>query len=183
MTEQEIKTQQALVFMGYKELKEISKSDLDLSFKALSHKMNPVTATNPKYQDGKDYLLLLDYYNYLSDIKRTNETIRNLLNPNEKTYQYQDEKPEVKVEVNNSNENINNEDIFSQNGIVIEELKIEDKPRVWMVILSFLFPLFGIVLFILNRRIMPKASKFYLIFGILGYIINFVLYLWMFSLM
>ena len=178
MTEQEIKTQQALVFMGYKELKEISKSDLDLSFKALSYKMNPTTASNPKYQDGNDYLKLLEYYNYLSDIKRTNETIRNILNPNEKTYLYQDEKPEEKKEELN-NDNINeasygDHDLFKDNLIILEEVKIVDKPRFFLILLSFIMPLFGIVMFILNRSIMPKASKFYLIFGILGYIFNVV---------
>ena len=51
MTNQEIKTKNALAFMGYTEIREISKSELDLSFKALSHKMNPETTDIEKYKD------------------------------------------------------------------------------------------------------------------------------------
>lgn len=183
MTEQEIKTKNALAFIGYKEIREISKSELDLSFKALSYKMNPETTNIDKYKDGKDYLLLLEYYNYLSDIKRTNETIRNILYPNEKTYDYQDEKPETAEAIH---ENISNQAEANTNeipNISIEEFKIPDRPSVLYIILSILFPIFGVLMFFLTRRITPKSSKVYLIISIVGYILNFgVMFLYFYSL-
>ena len=179
MTEQEIKTQQALIFMGYKELREISKSELDLSFKAMSYKINPETCTNEKYKDGKDYLLLLEYYNYLSDIKRTNETIRNILNPENKTYQYQDEKPEEKVEENLLGENVVADEIPNNQNQGVRptytEVQIIDRPSILSLILSFFIPIYGIIMFIFSRRITPKSAKWYLIVGIIGYVINFII--------
>ncbi len=186
MTAQEIKTQKALVFMGFTELKEISKSELDLSFKALSYRMNPETCTNEKYKDGAHYQLLLEYYDYLSDLKTTNETIRNILDPEHKTYQYQDEKPqeEVKEEIKEDtiDENLNQQKKPVYNGEMADnmnpqftEIQVVDKPRIFSLIFSLLFPLFGLFMFIFTRKITPKASKWYLAFGIIGYIINFVL--------
>ena len=179
MTNQEIKTKEALSFMGYKELREISQSELDLSFKALSHKMNPETTTLEKYKDGKDYLLLLEYYNYLSDIKRTNETIRNILDPENKTYDYQEEKPEIKEEINDTNNqsfensNTNTANNYNEFGNpAFSQIKIADKPSIFSIILSLLFPIYGVLMFVFSRRITPKASKWYLIFGIIGFAIN-----------
>lgn len=173
MTEQELKTKNALAFMGYTEIREISKSELDLSFKALSYKMNPETTDIEKYKDGKDYILLLDYYNYLSDIKRTNETIRNILFPDSKTYEYQDEKPQVEATV--EAEGTASE---AKPNIQFEEIKIPDKPSVLYIILSILFPIFGVLMFILTRRITPKSSKVYLIVAIVGYVLNFISIFW-----
>ncbi len=181
MTNQEIKTRDALAFIGYKELREISKSELDLSFKALSYKMNPETTTIEKYKDGKDYLLLLEYYKYLSDIKRTNETIRNILYPDNKTYDYQDEKPQVEEKIQSEADVRANTNNFEENpNVTFEEINIPDKPSILYIILSFIFPIFGVIMFILTRIITPKSSKFYLIFGIVGYVINFILVLSMF---
>ncbi len=178
MTDQEIKTQEALNFMGYKELREISQSELDLSFKALSHKMNPETTTIEKYKDGKDYLLLLEYYNYLSDIKRTNETIRNILDPENKTYDYQDEKPEVKEEAVDNQASINNNNQQSYNEYPnpgFSDVQIVDKPSILSIIISLLIPIYGVLMFVLSRRFTPKSSKWYLIFAIIGFSINVVL--------
>ena len=178
MTDQEIKTQEALNFMGYKELREISQSELDLSFKALSHKMNPETTTIEKYKDGKDYLLLLEYYNYLNDIKRTNETIRNILDPENKTYDYQDEKPEVKEEAVDNQASINNNNQQSYNEYPnqgFSDVQIVDKPSILSIIISLLIPIYGVLMFVLSRRFTPKSSKWYLIFAIIGFSINVVL--------
>lgn len=178
MTDQEIKTQEALNFMGYKELREISQSELDLSFKALSHKMNPETTTIEKYKDGKDYLLLLEYYNYLSDIKRTNETIRNILDPENKTYDYQDEKPDVKEEAVDNQASINNNNQQSYNEYPnpgFSDVQIVDKPSILSIIISLLIPIYGVLMFVLSRRFTPKSSKWYLIFAIIGFSINVVL--------
>ena len=183
MTEQEIKTQQALVFMGFTELKEISQSELDLTFKVMSNRMNPETCSNEKYKDGKDYLLLLEYYNYLSDIKRTNETIRNILDPNNKTYDYQDEKPKVEEEERDyinglfTEEELKNMESNNSKPTYNGGIEILDKPRFWIVLLSVLFPLYGILMFFLSRRLTPKAAKWYLVFAIIGYIINLVVYM------
>lgn len=178
MTDQEIKTQEALNFMGYKELREISQSELDLSFKALSHKMNPETTTIEKYKDGKDYLLLLEYYNYLNNIKRTNETIRNILDPENKTYDYQDEKPEVKEEAVDNQASINNNNQQSYNEYPkpgFSDVQIVDKPSILSIIISLLIPIYGVLMFVLSRRFTPKSSKWYLIFAIIGFSINVVL--------
>ena len=180
MTEQEIKTIEALNFMGYNDLREISKSELDLSFKALSNKMNPNTTTIEKYKDGNDYIKLVSYYSYLSDIKRTNETIRNILDPSNKTYDYQDEKPEIKQE-----EPIDNDvkpSIVDSEGRRLPEfsdIQIIDRPRIWIIILSFLLPIYGIIMFIFSRRLTPKASKWYLVFAIIGFVTNFILELYL----
>ena len=186
MTDQELKTSQALVFMGFNELKEISQSELDLSFKVLSNRMNPETCKNEKYKDGKDYLLLLEYYNYLSDIKRTNETIRNILDPENKTYQYQDEKPEPKVEEINPEEprqSMSNEtpiDLKKPQFDAANYYELEDKPRIWIIILSLLLPLYGLIMFFLSRRLTPKASKWYLAFAIIGEVINVLVYIFLY---
>ena len=183
MTEQEIKTQQALVFMGFTELKEISQSELDLTFKLMSNRMNPGTCSNEKYKDGKDYLLLLEYYNYLSDIKRTNETIRNILDPNNKTYDYQDEKPKVEEEERDyinglfTEEELKNMESNNSKPTYNGGIEILDKPRFWIVLLSVLIPLYGILMFFLSKRLTPKAAKWYLVFAIIGYIINLVVYM------
>ena len=183
MTNQELKTTNALLFMGYTDLREISQSELDLSFKALSRRMNPETCTNEKYKDGKDYLLLLEYYNYLSDIKRTNETIRNILDPENKTYQYQDEKPEPKPEVIenlNPNPGMSNEtpmDLTKPQFNASSYYEIEDKPRIWIIVLSLLLPLYGLIMFFLSRRLTPKAAKWYLAFAIIGEVINVLVYI------
>ena len=186
MTDQELKTTQALAFMGFNELKEISQSELDLSFKILSNRMNPETCKNEKYKDGKDYLLLLEYYNYLNDIKRTNETIRNILDPENKTYQYQDEKPEAKVEDINPEEprqSMSNEtplDLKKPQFDAANYYELEDKPRIWIIILSLLLPLYGLIMFFLSRRLTPKASKWYLTFAIIGEVINVLIYIFLY---
>jgi len=192
---QELKTKIALEFMGFTELREISQSELDLSFKVKSHKYNPETCTNEKYKDGKDYLLLLEYYNYLSDIKRTNETIRNIINPDEKTYQYQDEKPKVEDEfkdglfkeedfINDSNTTNNSNQEFNEAPKPqYVNVQVVDRPRIWIIIISLLIPLFGIIMFALSKPLTPKAAKWYLIFAIIGFIINLILEIFLFPML
>lgn len=174
MTSQELKTKQALESLGFNELREVSKRELDFSYKALSE----------RYQNNIELLNRLnENYEYLSDIKRTNETIRNILYPNEKTYLYQDEIPEEEIRKNiidnntneSSNENVNQNLNESFNFEELREsVKIVDKPRAINIILSLLIPLYGILEFILVRKFLPKAAKWYLICGIIGYVISFI---------
>ena len=162
MTSQELKTKQALESLGFNELREVSKRELDFSYKALSE----------RYQNNIELLNgLNENYEYLSDIKRTNETIRNILYPNEKTYLYQEEIPEEEIRKNIIDNNINESFNFEE---LRENVKIVDKPRAINIILSLLIPLYGILEFILVRKFLPKAAKWYLICGIIGYVISFI---------
>ena len=177
MTSQEIKTKEALRYLGFNKIQEVSKRELDFSYKALSD----------RYKNNIEAKLKLDeYYEYLSDIRRTNETIRNILDPNNKTYMYQDEIPESEIRKNiidNNNENINNNTVnenindnanFSFDNIN-DAVRVADKPSALNIVLSLLIPLYGILEFILLRKILPKAAKWYLVCAIIGEVISFVL--------
>ena len=180
MTNEEIKTKEALACLGYSCNREVTSKELYYSYLGLKTRYNPETCVDEQYKDGLAYKRLNDCYEYLSEnICRVNETIRNIIDPLHKTYVYQDEKPEeakkpeVVPEIVNQNEagmrpNMNNMNVM-----------IVDKPSVFSIILSILVPIYGIINYFLVKRLQPKASKWYLLIGIVGMILNMLIMLYL----
>ena len=171
MTNEEIKTKEALQYLGFKVDKEVTSKELYYAYLGLSNIYDPNKTDNPKYMDGEAFRLLNEHYNYVSsDICRTNETIRNILNPQNKTYEYQAEKPHQGIPAHENEANSAPAQNYYKEVVVIK-----DKPSILNIILAFLVPLYGILNYFLVKRFMPKASKWYLIFGILGFIANILI--------
>ena len=175
----------ALNYFGF-ELKEITKRDLDIVYSAYEEKLNPEKTTIEEYKNGYEYKTMLRYYNLLSDIRKTNEVIDEILNP----------KPEVEVINNpeildnyepkgeasasfNNNQSYNNADNYSNEAKLDPRYTpdgILDRPSPLSIILAILIPLYGILISIFTWRLAPKASKWYLLCGIIGFILNFIIY-------
>ena len=149
----------SLHILGF-DVKEVSRRDLDLSYIALKD----------NYSNNKEILdkITFAYETLTKDIRVTNEIIRNILNPSNKTYLYQEDK--VKEEVN---EKINPEVLDSKPNYNpgLGDVKINDKPSAFIFILSLLAPFYGILNYSFLKRIMPKSSKLYLLAGILGFVL------------
>lgn len=165
-------TKEALMTLGF-EVREVSKRELELSYLALKD-----SYTN----SGNKELLekVNNAYQYLTkDIRVTNEVIRNILEPNNKTYFYQENKEEKieKEEKVVEGEVIDNKPTYNPN---LGDIKVIDKPSLAIFLLSLFMPVYGILNFAALKRIMPKASKFYLVAGILGFVLEILLLVAMF---
>ena len=178
MTQEEIKTKEALAFLGYNCDREVTSKELYFSYLGLSNRYNPETCVNDEYKDGEAFKKLNECYDYLkNDICRVNETIRNILDPQHKTYVYQKEKPQeavkpepVEAMPNNQNMNQNLNPTFREGNIMIA-----DKPSFFGILLSILIPIYGIINYFIVKRVQPRASKWYLLIGIIGLILNMLL--------
>ncbi len=181
MTELELQYKEALEYFGF-EIKEITKRDLDFTYRAYEERMNPKTTIFDGYKDGKEYEKMQKYYELLSDIRKTNEVINNILNPKE------EKKPDIIIEnpeivdsyeksENNfnykNNYNTNHDSVKGYSGYQSETLV--DRPRILSLLLSLLLPIYGIIISIATWRIAPKSAKWYLVFGIIGSVLSFVL--------
>ena len=179
MTNEEIKTKEALAYLGYNCDREVTSKEIYYSYLGLKSRYNPETCTEAKYTDGEAYRRLEEAYSYLSaDICRVNETIRNIIDPEHKTYVYQEEKPkeekkpEVIDEMPKQDQNINPS--FNNMNVMIV-----DKPSILSILLSIMVPIFGIINYFMTKRLQPKASKWYLLIGILGMVLNLVMLLYL----
>ena len=151
---------ESLHVLGF-EVKEVSRRELDLSYIALKDKYS----NNSKILDKVTFA----YETLTKDIRVTNEVIRNILDPSNKTYFYQEDKNKE----NEVKENINPEvvDVKPNMNKEFGEVKINDKPSAFIFILSLLAPFYGILNYSFLKRIMPKSSKLYLLAGILGFVL------------
>ena len=199
MTLVEIKTKEALDALGIGTSKEVTSRDLQFVFLGLERKYSPEYTQNELYKDGVKFNELKAYYEYVSsDICRTNEAIRNIIDPDNATYEYQDN-PNINTEVineledsNNTNSSYNSLEGSSPNQYGREanlsytnekptynpnayyDYQMQDKVSIMTVMLIFLFPLYGLVVFFMFRKIKPKSSKWYLFWTIIGFILNFI---------
>lgn len=175
MTEQEEKTIKYLGILGCSTTDEVTANDLKISYNVLKE----------RYKENQNALdKIEEAYNYLSDIKRTNETIRNINNPEIKTYQYQTERPEVidltedeekqKEPKQENNQNQDSSFIFNMNQEQ-KQVKVKDRPSILSMVLSLLVPFFGLLSFVFLKKILPKSAKWYLIIAIIGFILEFAL--------
>ena len=165
----------ALNYFGF-EIKEITKRDLDLVFQAYSERLNPDTTPFEEYKNGYEYQTMLRYYNLLSDIRTTNEVIDSILNP-------KPEEPKVEILDNYepkteeaSNNDFNQDFSGAKLNPAYTKDGILDRPTVLSSILSVLMPIYGFLVSAFTWRISPKAARWYLIFGIIGFIINAAVY-------
>jgi len=93
MTLVEEKTKEALEALGIGIKREVTLKELEFSFMGLERRYSPEYTLDEKYKDGIYFNKLKAHFEYVaSDICRTNEAIRNILDPDNKTYEYQ-EKP------------------------------------------------------------------------------------------
>lgn len=127
-----------------------------------------------KYMDHiEKYNKMKDAYDYLYDhMELLNEAIHNQLNPEHETHEYSyswEDVKEVQGEV--VEDRPMNEATFNPN----ELPKVKDRPTVFAVVLSFVSPFIGIIMFILTRRITPKSSFLYLSLAIVGLIASYFL--------
>ena len=175
MTQEEIKTKEALATLGYNADREVTGKELYYSFLGLSNRYNP--EVNPTSGDTLMLRRVNDAYEYLSkNICRVNETIRNIIDPLHKTYIYQEEKPVEAEPINKTNPIDDNQSMNQNlNPQYRGNLVIVDKPSVFGIILSILIPIYGIINFFIVRKVQPRASKWYLLIGIIGMILNMVI--------
>ena len=169
----ELMTKESLKTLGF-EVREVSKRELELSYIALKDKYE--TNSNKKLLEK-----VTSAYNYLTkDIRVTNEVIRNILDPLNKTYIYE-EKPEGFIE--EKKEDDSNEDIRDSRPVYNNrqgEIKVIDKPSVFIFVMCVFLPVYGFLNFAALKRLMPKSSKVYLVAGILGFILEILLLIAMF---
>lgn len=52
---------------------------------------------------------------------------------------------------------------------------MEDRTSVGLAIVSFIFPIVGLILFFAKKKDTPKAAKSYLIAAVIGFVIGIVL--------
>lgn len=166
MASEEKKVLEALNYFGF-EVKELSSRELQYTY--LSFKSN-------LSGDESEYKKLENYYAELKDIRRTNEIIHNIQDPEHKEHWYtenEEKVEEVKPEIiDGPIPNERPEQVLRTN---MGDIKIVDKPSILNIIISLLIPLYGFLTSIVVRSFMPKASRWYLVFAIIGVVINFAI--------
>lgn len=198
MTLVEIKTKEALDALAIGTSKEVTSRDLQFAFMGLERKYSPEYTQEDIYKDGVKFNELKAYYEYVSsDICRTNEAIRNIIDPEHATYEYQD-RPNINnatlndIEGNansisgnyntldgvnsygtQANVSYNNEKpTFNPNAYY--GYQEQDKVSIMTIMLIFLMPIYGLIVFFMFRKFKPKASKWYLFWTVIAFIANFI---------
>lgn len=167
MTDVENKTVNYLKLLGFNELSTIDEKTLKQAYLKNAKIYHPDTCQNESYKDGKMFSAIKEAYDFLSnDINRTNETINNILNPNNKTYNYQDE---FMYENQYANGGTPFQGYAFYSG---QNIKPKDKPSIFSMFLCFIMPFMGFFMFVMTKRIMPKASKWYAIASVLGIVVT-----------
>ncbi len=178
MTKEQQEYVYALKYFGF-EIKELTQRELDIVFSAYNQKLNPKLTVYEEYKNGYEYNVMLKYYNLLSDIRKTNDVINSILNP--KTEEI---KPEI-LDQDEFNKSFNNEEKIKNEERIYNSLpktEILDRPSPISIILSILLPIYGILISIFSWKITPKSAKWYLVFAIIGMIINMSFYVFTFLL-
>ena len=129
-----------------------------------------------EYKDGKKYYEMKMAYDYLYDhIDLVNEEIKKI---NSGIPDIEKEvKQEPKVEVIDEAPKQSQERI---NPFPTGDLKVQDRPSVFGILMSILSPLVGFILFGLLRGVAPKSSIVYLIIAIVGLVINILITVFLF---
>lgn len=180
MTNEEIKTKEALAYLGYNCDREVTGKELYYSYLGLKSRYNPETCVEEQYKDGVAYKKLNEYYDYLSkNICRVNETIRNIIDPAHKTYVYQEEAPKKEEAPEILDPRTDEDEPGMKPSLNNMNVMIVDKPSIFSIILSIMVPIYGIINYFLVKRLQPKASKWYLLIGILGMILNMLVLLYL----
>lgn len=166
MTSEEKRVLEALNYFGF-EVKELSSRELEYTYLSFKSELEG--------KDEAEYKIMESHYAELKDIRRTNEIIHNVLDPEHKEHWYTETehvegvKPEI---IDGPIPNENPEQILRTN---FGDVKIVDKPSIFNIIISLLIPLYGFLTSMVIRSFMPKASRWYLIFAIIGFVINFAI--------
>ena len=172
MNNEELMVSEALNYFGFG-IREVSQRELKYTFLSFDNELNPNTCTNEMYKDGIEYNKMLKYYDLIKDVRKTNEIVHNILSPNHKEHFYTEgEKTEEVINPEIVDE-IPHQERMNQNPF--GDVKIVDKPSVFSILISLLLPIYGLISSILVRPLMPKASRWYLVFAILGFVLNFIL--------
>lgn len=160
MTENETKTYNSLKLLGFNELKEINERELKQAYLKAAKLYHPDTCQNEVYKDGKMFNSVKEAYDYLAkDMLCTNETIRNIMNPESKTYNYQ---------TNDSYSYSNNSGYNGYSNFNTEFRRPADRPSLFNLLLFFIMPYMGFFMALMTRRFMPKSSKWYILTSIIS---------------
>ena len=173
MNNEELKVKEALEYFGFG-VREVSSKELKYTYLSFENRLNPNTCDNEIYKDGIEYNKMLAYYEEIKDVRRTNEIVHNILNPEHKEHFYTEGE---KVEVINPEIIDNNEEQPIPEGVRVRlgDIRIVDRPSLMTSLISILVPIYGFIASVMIRPIKPKASRWYLVFGLIGFIVNLVL--------
>ena len=169
MTSRE-KILQCLSILDVSYEKEITLLDIKQKYLYFAKIYNP---ENEGYEDGKKYYEMKAAYDSLYDhIDLVNEEINRINSgvPDSEKVVVEEKVEEVKNETFDQNQQI-------PRPTPITDIQVKDRPTVFGVLMSILSPIVGVILFAILRRAAPKASLVYLIIGILGFVLNLVVYI------
>lgn len=167
MTKEETKAINYLLILELIPTHFVTRLELKEQFLSLSSKYDNLD------NDSKIYFKIKEAYDYLYDhIELLNEAIHNKLNPEEETHNHsfyyeEEKKVEEKPHLNND---VRNETPVSGNLATNpnDMPLIQDRPSLFMLILSLVSPLLGFLFFFITKKVTPKSSWLYLIFGIIS---------------
>lgn len=132
----------------------LTHDELKKKYLSLAKKYHP--DSNSIYSNSDMFSKMKSAYDYLNDnIEYVNETIKMM---NNKEYQY---------------DNIYNDTIE----ISEEDFRKYDKISLITLIISFILPLYGILIYLVRRILFPSSSKLYLIASVLGIIVFIFLFI------
>lgn len=183
MTLVEEKTKEALEALGIGIKREVTLKELEFSFMGLERRYSPEYTLDEKYKDGIYFNKLKAHFEYVaSDICRTNEAIRNILDPDNKTYEYQEKPIDILNDSVSYPNNYNYDELNDMgeqkptyNPNIHYDYKELDKVQISTVICIFLFPIYGLIIFFMLKKLKPKASKWYLLWTIVAFLVNLVI--------
>lgn len=151
-------------------IRQITKRELDIIYSAYNQKLNPNITDDDRFKDGIEFARMQKYYSLLSDVSIVNGVVDEILNPKPA----EEVRPPLLTE-EEFHQEFNNEDMKRQYHDLPRK-EILDRPTPFSIIFSILFPLYGFLLSIFTWRIAPRSAKWYLFFGIIGFLINFSVY-------
>ena len=168
MTYEEELTYEYLKLLGMEDIHETTEAELKKLYLKQAKLYHPDTTSNEEYKNGEMFSKIKNAYDYLTfDINKTNDCIKGILNPYQ-NYNYSNYNNNYQNAYNYYNFNYDNDN---------NNIKIEDHVSPIMLLLSFLSPFIGLLLFMMLRKILKKSAYTYLLVSILSLIISTVIFI------
>ena len=169
MTYEEELTYEYLKLLGMEDIHETTEAELKKLYLKQAKLYHPDTTSNEEYKNGEMFSKIKNAYDYLTfDINKTNDCIKGILNPYQNYYNYNNNYSGYQNAYNYYNFNYDNDN---------NNIKIEDHVSPIMLLLSFLSPFIGLLLFMMLRKIFKKSAYTYLLVSILSLIISTVIFI------